>query len=48
MIKAVCNDCGHVFWAAVIMGENRCPKCGGKIPAWRYMEPTNTTEPKQK
>jgi len=30
MIKAVCKDCGHVFWAAVIMGENRCPKCGSE------------------
>jgi len=30
MIKAKCKDCGHVFWAAVIMGENRCPKCGSE------------------
>jgi len=30
MIKAVCKDCGHVFWAAVIMGENRCPKCSSE------------------
>jgi len=30
MIRAVCQDCGHVFWAAVIMGENRCPNCGSE------------------
>ena len=30
MIRAVCQDCGYVFWAAVIMGENRCPKCGSE------------------
>ena len=30
MIKAVCADCGHVWWAAVIMGENRCPKCNSE------------------
>ena len=27
MIRAVCADCGHVWWANVVMGENRCPKC---------------------
>jgi len=46
MIKAVCNDCGHVWWAAVVMGENRCPKCGGKNTCVAIYEPTQTTEPK--
>ena len=30
MIKAVCADCGHVWWANVVMGENRCPKCNSE------------------
>jgi len=30
MIRAVCQDCGHIFWANVIMGEFRCQKCGSE------------------
>jgi len=30
MIRAKCADCGHIFWAAVIMGESRCPGCNSE------------------
>jgi predicted Zn-ribbon and HTH transcriptional regulator len=28
MITAICNDCGKVFKAMVILGIVRCPACG--------------------
>jgi len=30
MIKVKCFNCGHVWWAAVIMGENCCPNCNSE------------------
>jgi len=28
MIKCICKKCGHVFMAAVILGNVKCPRCG--------------------
>jgi DNA-directed RNA polymerase subunit RPC12/RpoP len=30
MITVICNECGRVWTAAVILGENTCPQCGSK------------------
>jgi predicted Zn-ribbon and HTH transcriptional regulator len=30
MITAICNECGRVFKAAVILGIVKCPECGSQ------------------
>ena len=38
MIQAICGKCKHVFWAAVVMGETKCPECGSEdiyVAVWR-------------
>ena len=30
MVTMICNECGRVWTAAVILGENTCPECGSR------------------
>jgi DNA-directed RNA polymerase subunit RPC12/RpoP len=31
MITAICNECGRVWEALVILGIVRCPECGSRL-----------------